>query len=150
MLPNLVDSQSVPTLVNAVLAGGAISPLMKQAVVVPVFVAFLALLWFALRARRGVRSPWLDKLAVAALLTVALLTKPDRTQHLTALRAAASLSDPALIHGDYLLVSATTGDATVAIGVFGRVFVFQRGPSLRGESVDRRTTRSAPTESVTA
>ncbi|MFZ6183171.1 hypothetical protein [Nannocystis pusilla] len=138
---DLLDSQSATTLMHTALAGGAISPFMKQAVVIPVFVAFLALLWFALRARHRVRPRWLDKLAVATLLMLAVLTKPDRTQHLTALRATTSLSDPVLIHGDYLLVSATTGDTTVAIGVFGRVFVFQRGRSLRGESVERGTTR---------
>ncbi|MFY0542098.1 hypothetical protein [Nannocystis pusilla] len=141
MQPSLLDSQSVPTLINTALTGGAISPLMKQAVVIPVFVAFLALLWFALRARHQTRPRWLDKAAVMALVVLALLTKPDRTQHLTALRATASLSDPVLIHGNYLLVSATTGEATVAVGVFGRVFVFQRGRSLRGEAVERRTTR---------
>lgn len=138
---DLLDFQSATTLVSTALPGGAISPLMKQAIVIPVFVAFLALIWFMVRARHRTRLRWLDKVAVGTLLMLALLTKPDRTQHLTALRAAASLSDPVLIHGDYLLVSATTGHATVAIGVFGRVFVFQRGRSLRGEAVERRTTR---------
>ncbi|PCC72228.1 hypothetical protein [Nannocystis exedens] len=122
---DLLDLVSAPTLVATVLAGDAISPLVKQAVAIPVLVAFLALLWFAVRARHGVRPRWFDKMAVATLLVLAVLTKPDRTQHLHALRAAASLNDPVLIHGDYLLVSATTGDATVAVGVFGRVFVFQ-------------------------
>ncbi|WAS90029.1 hypothetical protein [Nannocystis punicea] len=125
MQPNLLDFVSAPTLINTVLVEDAICPLVKQAVVIPVFVAVLALILLAVRARHGGRPVWFDKLAVVTLLLLAVLTKPDRSQHLTALREADALSDPVLIHGDYLFVSATTGDATVAVGVFGRVFVFQ-------------------------
>ncbi|MCY0993116.1 hypothetical protein OV203_38605 [Nannocystis sp. ILAH1] len=118
---NLLDFVSAPTLITTVLAGEAICPLMRQAVVIPILVAFLALFLSAV-----VRPQWIDKSAGVTLLLLAVLTKPDRAQHLTALREAGSLNDPAHIHGDYLFVSATTGDATLAIGVFGRVFVFQR------------------------
>ncbi|MCY0993102.1 hypothetical protein OV203_38535 [Nannocystis sp. ILAH1] len=92
---------------------------------IPVLVAYLALLLFAVSAQLVDRPRWIDKLAVVALLSLAMLTKPGRAEHLAALHATAPRSDPVLTHGDYLLVSVTTGDATLAIGVFGRVFVFQ-------------------------
>src|SRR5688572_30786452 len=66
----------------------------EEAVVIPVLVAYLALLLFAMSARLVVRPRWIDKVAVVALLLLAMLTKPDRAQHLAALHTAATRNDP--------------------------------------------------------
>ncbi|MDC0716511.1 hypothetical protein [Nannocystis bainbridge] len=129
MQPDLLDLVSAPTLINTVVAGDALSPLLRQAVVLPVLAGFVLLFLVALRGRFVGRSRWIDRVAVVTLLLLALLTKPDRAQHATALRAADLLNAPVLIHGDYLVVSATTGHSTLAIGVFGKVFVFHRDRS---------------------
>lgn len=94
---------------------------------IPVLVSYVVLLLLTLSAQLVVRPRWIDKLALVALLSLALLTKPDRAQHLATIDTTEGMRrDPVLTLGDYLLVTTTTGDTTLTIGVFGRVFVFQR------------------------